>query len=130
MAGIEKGMPPSGARAEHADLAVVALLRAHPFHSGLRVADNLRIRDAALGAHLGSDIVRVALAVALVEVGADGDVAVMGELARELAVDLAPAGEMVDQHDAGKWAWPRGARHIGRDRRALVAVDLDLLHGH
>ena len=37
---------------------------------------------------------------------------------------------MVDQHDAGEGPLARGLGDIGRDRRALVAVDLDLLHGH
>ena len=123
-------MPPAGAGAEDADLAVEALLRTHPFHGGLRVADDLGVRNAALGAHLGADIVGVALADALIEVGADGDVAVVGKLARHLAIELAPGREMVDQHDAREGPRPRGSRCIGRDRRALVAVDLYLLHGH
>ena len=78
-------MPPAGAGAEQADLAVEARLRAHPFHRALGVADDLGVRHAAFGAHLGGDVVGVALAGALVEVGADGDVAVVGELARLLA---------------------------------------------
>src|SRR6516162_8271388 len=123
-------MPPAGAGAEHADLAVVARLRAHPFHGALGVANDLGVRNAALGAYLGGDVVGVALAVALIEVGADGHIAVVGELARELAIDLAPARQMVDEHHPREGPRPRRTCHVGRDRRALVATDLYFLHGH
>ena len=39
-------------------------LRAHPLHGGLGIADHLGVGDAALGAHLGGDVVGVAVAAA------------------------------------------------------------------
>ena len=72
LAGVDEGVPAAGAGAENADLAVVSGLRAHPLHGGLGVADHLGVGDAAVGAHLGGDVVGVALAaLALIEVGAD-----------------------------------------------------------
>ena len=116
-----------------ADLAVVIGLRAHPLHGGLGVADHLGVGDAALGAHLGGDVVRVAVAaatLALVEVGADREIAVMREPARRLDVELAPAREMVDQHDARKGARTGWLGHVSRYRRSLVAFDGHVLAGH
>ena len=60
--------------------------------------------DAALGAHLGGDIVGVAVARTLIEVGADRQIAVMREPPRRLDVEFAPARQMVDQHHARKAA--------------------------
>src|SRR3984957_4536120 len=65
LAGIDEGMPAAGTGAEQADLAVVVGLRSHPFHGGLGIADHLGIGNAAIGAHLGGDVVRIALARAL-----------------------------------------------------------------
>ena len=82
-------------------------LGAHPLHGGLGIADHLGVGNAALGAHLGGDVVRVAVAastLALVEVGADREIAVMREPTRRLDIELAPAREMVDKHDARKGA--------------------------
>jgi hypothetical protein len=82
-------------------------LRAYPLHGGLDIADHLGVGNAALGAHLGGDVVRVTVAastLALVEVGADREMAVMREPTRRLDIELAPAREMVDKHDAWKGA--------------------------
>src|SRR6266545_5124133 len=82
LAGIDEGVPAARAGAEHADLAVEIGLGAHPLHGGRGVADHLGVGNAAVGAHLGGDVVGVAVAaaaLALIEVGADRDIAVMGE---------------------------------------------------
>ena len=108
-------------------------LRAHPFHGGFGVAHHLEVGDAALGAHLGGDVVRVAVAaatLALIEVGADREIAVMGEPARRLDVELAPARQMVDQHDARKRARTGWLGHVSGDRRSLVAFEGHVLAGH
>ena len=55
---------------------------------------------------------------------------VMGEPPRRLDIELAPARQMVDQHDAGKRARAGRLGHIGDDRRSLVAVDGHVLAGH
>src|SRR5262245_50534195 len=130
VASVGKRVPSTGAGAEHADLAVLARLCAQPFHCALGVADDLGVRNAALGPHLGGHVIRVAWAVALIKVGADRNIAVMGELARELAIDLAPARQMMDEHHPREGPSSRWTRHVGRDRRAFVATDLYLLHGH
>src|SRR5215467_57976 len=128
--GIEIRVPAAGAGSEHADLAVLAWLCAQPFHGALGVANDLGVRYAALGPHLGGHVIGIALAVALIKVGADRHIAVVGKLARELAIDLAPARQMVDEHHPRERPGPRWTCHVGRDGRALVATDLDLLHGH
>src|SRR5712671_2597542 len=112
LAGIDEGVPATGAGAEKADLAVVIGLRAHPLHRGLGIADHLGVGNAAVGAHLGGDVVRVALARTLIEVGADREIAVMREPPRGLDVELAPARQVVDQHHARKGTWPRRLGHI------------------
>src|SRR5688572_28518032 len=127
LAGVEEGMTAARAGAEDADLAVVALLRAHPFDGAFGVADDLRVGHAPFGADLGADVVGIAEARALIQVGADGEVAVVRELARHLDVELAPAGEMMHEHDAGERAISGGAGGVGGDIGAPVALDLDLL---
>src|SRR6266849_5781168 len=96
LAGIDEGVPATGTGAENADLAVVIGLRAHPLHCGLGIADHLGVGNAAVGAYFSGDVVRVALARTLIEVGADREIAVMREPTRRLDVELAPAREMVD----------------------------------
>src|SRR5690606_17579624 len=86
LAGIEERMAPSGAGADHADLAVEPGLPAQPLHRSLGITDHLRVRNAALGARLGGDIVGPALAEALIEVMADRGITVMGEAARRFTV--------------------------------------------
>src|SRR5262245_55968868 len=108
-------MSAAGAGSEHADLAVLARLCAQPLHGALGVADDLGVRNATLGAHLGGHVIRVALPVALIEVGADRHVAIVREFARELAIDLAPAWQMMDEHHPREGPRPRWACHIGRD---------------
>ena len=107
LAGIDEGVPATRAGAEKTNLAVVIGLRAHPFHSGFSITDHLRVSNAAVGARLGGDVVRVSVAastLALVEVGADRKIAVMREPSRRLDVELAPAREMVDENDARRGA--------------------------
>src|ERR1043165_6024504 len=71
---IDEGVAAARAGAEYADLAVEAGLPAHPLHRRLGIADHLRIGNAALGTHLGGDVVRIAVARALIEVGADREI--------------------------------------------------------
>jgi len=125
-----EGVPAARAGAEQADLAVVPGLRPHPCHRGRRVADHLGVGNAALGPHLGGDVVWVARARPLIEVGADRQVAVVREPARRLDVELAPARQMVDQHHPGKRARAGRPRHVGGDRRSLVAGERDVLASH
>ena len=130
--GVDESVPSAGAGTEDADLAVEAGLRAHPLHRGRGVADHLGIGDAALGTNLGRNIVgiRIGAARALIKVMADRDVAVMGEAARRLDVELAPAGHVVDQHDPREGAGTGRPRHIGGDRGSAVAGDRHVLAGH
>src|SRR5712671_775644 len=98
LAGIDEGVPPPGTGAENADLAIVIGLGAHPLYRGLGVADHLGVGNAALGAYFGRDVVRIALARTLIEVGADREIAVMREPTRRLNIELAPARAVVDKH--------------------------------
>ena len=75
-------------------------------------------------------VVGIAVAVALVQVGADGHIAVMREAPRRLDIELAPAGQMVDQHDAGKRSLAFGFGNIGGDRGAAIALERDVLARH
>jgi hypothetical protein len=70
-----KGVPTTRTGAENADLAIVIGLRAYPLHCGLAIADHLGVGNAAVGAHFGGDVVWVALARTLIEVGADREIA-------------------------------------------------------
>ena len=82
------------------------------------------------GAHFGGDVVRVTLARTLIEVSADREIAVMREPTRRLNVELAPAREVVDKHDARKVARARRLGHISGNRGSLVAFDGHVLAGH
>src|SRR5579863_1288174 len=126
-------MPSARAGAEEANLAVAIGLRAHPLHGTLGIADHLGVGNAAPAAHLGGDVVRVGVAaspLALVEVGADREIAVMRKPARRLDIELAPAREMMDKHDARKRARTRRPGHISRYRRFFVAFDGHVLASH
>ncbi len=68
MARKQEGLPPARAGPEDPDLAVEVGLGAQPCHRTRGVADHLRIGDAALGPHLGGDIIGFAFAGAVVEV--------------------------------------------------------------
>jgi hypothetical protein len=123
-------LPPTRAGAEDADLAVEPGLGAQPLHRALGVADDLRIGHAALGAHLGRDVVRFAFAGAVVEVMADRRVAVMREFSGGLAVPLVPARRMVKEHHAGERTRPQRPRDVGRDGLVVSAVNRDRLCNH
>src|SRR5438105_8111588 len=105
-------------------------LRAHPLHGGLGIADHLRVGNAAFGADLGGDVVRIALARTLIEVGANREIAVMGETPRRLDVEFAPAREMVDKYHARKWPGTCGLGDVSANRRCRVALDGHVLARH
>jgi hypothetical protein len=130
LAGIDEGVPTTRTGAENADLAIVIGLRAYPLHCGLGIADHLGVGNAAVGAHFGGDVVWVALARTLIEVSADREIAVMREPTRRLNVELAPAREMVDKHNARKGAGTRRLGHISGNRDSLVAFDGHVLASH
>ena len=123
-------MPATRTGTENADLAIVTGQRSDPLHCGLGIADHLGVGNAAVGAHPGGDVVRVALARTLIEVGADREIAVMREPTRRLNVELAPAREMVDKHNARKGAGTRRLGHISGNRGFFVAFDGHVLAGH
>ena len=130
MTGIEEGLPPARAGAPHGHLAVEPRLGPQPLHRAFGVADHLRIRNAAFGAHLGGDVLGFAFAGTVIEIVADGGIAVMREPAGRLAIEFIPAGRVVNQHDAGIRTRPQRPRDIGRDRLALVAVHRNRLSNH
>src|SRR6185312_4318857 len=131
-AGVDKGVPPARARAHQTDLAIVIGLRAYPRHRASRVTNHLGIRDAALRADFGADVVRVGVVPAfpLVEIGANRDIARMREAPRLVDVVLAPARGMMDQHNARERAGTRWSRHVSGYRRSLIAFDGDILARH
>ena len=63
----------------------------------------------------GGDIVRRAMSEAFVQVGHDGDIAVLGEAARELTVELIPARGMVNHDDARVRPRAVGSGDVGVD---------------
>src|SRR5260370_18657720 len=130
LAGIDEGVPTTRPAAENADLAIVIGLRAYPLHCGLGVADHLRSGNAAVGAHFGRDVVCVALARTLIEASAHREIAAMLYPTRRLHVELSPAREMVDKHNARKGAWTRRLGHISGNRGFLVAFDGHVLASH
>jgi hypothetical protein len=123
-------VPATGTGAEKADLAIVIGLRAHPLHCRLGIADHLSVGNAAVGAHFGCDVVRIALSRTLIEVGADREIAVMREPTRRLDVELAPARQMVDKHHAREGARTRRLGHISGNRGSLIAFEGHILAGH
>src|SRR5207248_5610147 len=102
LAGIDEGVPATRAGAEQSDLAVEVGLPAHPLHGSRGVTDHLGIGNATVGAHLGGDVVGIGVAaaalLALVKVGADRKVSMVGKAPSRLDIELAPAGQVVDQH--------------------------------
>jgi len=111
----------------------VVRLRAHPLHGPCRIADHLGVGNAARGSHLGGDVVGVGVAAAtlpLVEVRADREIAVVREPTRLVDIDVAPARQMVDEHDARKRARTGWLGDVGGDRRSFVACDGHVLAGH
>jgi len=125
-----------GGRSSHGDLLLIAAIRIIlGMADAQENAANLQARlaldartisrpgsrlvpdNAAVGAHLGGDIVRVALARTFIEVDANREIAVMREPTRRFNVELAPAREMMDKHYARKWARTRRLGHISGNCR-------------
>ena len=123
-------MPPAGAGADDPHLAVARGQRAQPLRAGDAVVDDLRVGDAAIGAHLLGHVVGLSMARALVEVGADRVEPMLREAARELAVELIPSGHVVDEDDAGKRPLALGLGDVGVDPVAVGADDLCNGGGH
>src|SRR5690606_7679658 len=71
---VEERVPTARAGTEDTDLAIMPALSAHPFHRGLGISDDLRVRHATFGTHLRRDVIGIALTIALIEVRANGDV--------------------------------------------------------
>src|SRR5262249_2784561 len=94
------------------------------------IADHLAVGNAAVGAHLGGDVVRVPLALTLIEVGADREITVMREPTRRLDIELAPAWEMMDEHYTRKGARPRRLGYVSRNGRSLIAFDRHVFARH
>ena len=130
MTGIKERVTSTRARADDADLAVEIGLAAQPLHRALRIADDLLIRNAALGAYFCRDIVGLPFAGAVIEVMADRRIAVMREPPGRLAVPLVPARRMMNQHDARKRAGVRRPRDIRRNGVTLVALDRNGFRNH
>jgi hypothetical protein len=103
-------VPTTRTGAENADLAIVIGLRAYPLHCGLAIADHLGVGNAAVGAHFGGDVVWVALARTLIEVGADREIAVMREPTRQR---MGESGAAAASARLGRWLpqlWGVGSR--------------------
>ena len=110
------------ARPDDADLAVAERLRLDPVHGLAGVAFDGLVGDATGGARGGGDVVGRAVPEAFVEVRHDGDVAVFGEAACELAVELVPAGRVVGHDDARVGPVTVRACDVRVDLVALVAL--------
>jgi hypothetical protein len=132
LADRHESMAAAGAEADGADLAVGIRLGAKEVDAAVDVAHDLGIDHAAFGAALGGGVVvaHTGLHLAVEEVGADGGVTVLGELATDLARPLVPAGHVVDDDDAGEGAGAEGASVVGGDVVSLVAFDGDGFSEH
>src|SRR5262245_56343515 len=130
LACVYEGVSTARAGAEQTHLAVMVGLRPHPLYRGLGIADHLRVRNAALGAHFRGDVVGVAIARALIEVGADCEIAVMRKPPRRLNIKFAPTRQMVDQYYTWKSARTGRLGNVGGYRGSVVALDGHVLAGH
>ena len=102
LADCEEGVAPAGAGAEETHLAVDVGLGAEVFHGAGDVADHLVVGHTASSPHRSADVLRGSVAVAGVQVGGDGYVAMMGVAAGGLTVPLIPAGSVVNHHHGGE----------------------------
>src|SRR5204863_3609894 len=84
----------------------------------------------AFGAHLARDLVGRTLANAAVQVWTDGGVAMVGEASGEFLVELVPAGQVVDDDDAGEGPVAGGLGDVRGDLITIGARDLDWTSGH
>ena len=94
------------------------------------IADDLVVRDAPRRPDLRRDILRTPMALPGVEIRADGDVAVMGELSRGFPVPLIPAGQMMNQHHTRKGPGAQGSGQVDGDPIPLGAWDHARLSQH
>src|SRR5207237_5537206 len=92
------------AGADDADPAVGAGLGLQPAERRFTVGDHAVVVHTSFRTDLGRHVVRGAVPVPAVEVGADHGVAVAGEPLGELLVELVPPRQVVHEHDAGKRA--------------------------
>ena len=100
-------------------------------HRPSDVADKSCIGDTPLRPRRGRGIVRAgSRGFAVVEVGADGQVAVGGEIPRDLLGGLVIARHVVDHHDATHGRAIQWLGQIRLDRITAVTGDLDRLRPH
>ena len=118
-------MAAAGAEADDADLAGGIRLRAQISHRAGDVAHDLRIGDAAGGADAGAEIVGrlVGIALAEIKMRRDRRVAVMGKLAHDFGGPLAPARDVMNDDDAGKFSGACRPRVIGLALVAIMAAE-------
>ena len=94
------------------------------------VGDDVFVVSAALASRMRRNVLRSAVSEVIEEVGANGSVAVMGELTGELLVDLIPAGDVVHQHHGREGAGPHRAGEIGVYAVAVVPLKGDGFGNH
>src|SRR5262249_51430556 len=120
-AGCEISVSPSGAEADHSDLAVGVGLSAQVLRRARDVAQNLLVGDAAGRAYAGADIIGTARTFAEIEMRRDGRQSMMGELAGHLFDPFIPTRHVMDEHHARQRPAER-ARVIGLAYIAVIAA--------
>ena len=130
LAGGEEALPASGAVSDDTELAVGRGEGAEMMGGGIHVADQAVVRHPAGRSHRRGGIVGAgALALALVEIGADGEVAGGGKGAGHLLAPAVPARHVVDDNDSAEGPVAHGLGEVGADLVAAVAGDPDRLPG-
>jgi hypothetical protein len=130
LARINESVAASGTRPEDAHPAIEVRLGTHPLYGSRRVPYHLSIGNSALGADLGGNVVGITLSRAFIEVCADSEIAMVGESARRLDIELAPARKMMNQHHAGKRTRTGWLSYVSGDWCSLVTVERNVLAGH
>src|SRR5262245_27311746 len=128
-AGCEISVSPSGAEADHSDLAVGVGLSAQVLRRARDVAQNLLVGDAAGRAYAGADIIGTARTFAEIEMRRDGRQSMPGwdewikEVARKLAHHERRCGRGLLRAPARRVVAGRGA-HPSWPRKAMVSASM------
>ena len=113
-----------------AHLAVAVGQRFHVLKRALAVAGHAVVRNSALASHLRRHVCRGAVSEPVVQVGADGDIPVVGKPPRRLSVEFIPSRHVMREHHRRIGARPVGLHQVGMHLIALVSFDRYHLRGH
>src|SRR5206468_5845701 len=116
-------LPSSRTGAKYSRLAVALRKRFQVTQTPFHIAHDVIVGHPACSPYLRGNILWHTVAELLVDVGADCQVAMVGELSSGFPVPLVPSWCMVDQNNSREGSWAQRPREICVDHGAIMSRD-------